>query len=427
MINQQIFIHSNSLGKQDVKLPRLIASGHHRRRRVRVALVLGHELEALWQRAQQAPRNLHPVLRVRAAQQSLQVLSAAVAGRLLEEALGRAFKQAHWHITVRKGQPLQQKAARIVNALCVATPVLQPICAEVLVDVKTFRRGDVPVPVFVDLSRQPGFDDGAAPQHGAVGQSGAELVLLAILTVLTQQVAVAGPIFIGKNITIPYYGDKGEGGVLCTGRLQHVFPIRQARVALQSTTPVNEDGAQAASLLETNLLELRDQLVRIGRLIVPAGANLDGDTLGGHLVAHSLDHLAQLGGTSHQLAARTAITDDIDWAATVQIDEVCSNFVLQHTSKSMHLVRLCACNLHAEAGFRLVLAQQCPLRGLSGLQVAHHRHLAARDVRAVVLHHAAPRKVAYCGQRRNVYFIRKVDQLHWFIRKRCRIELSWSA
>jgi hypothetical protein len=58
--------------------------------------------------------------------QSHQYLTSAVAGRLLVQALRRVLHQTHGHVTVREGQPLQQESPRVVDALCVTAPVLQP-------------------------------------------------------------------------------------------------------------------------------------------------------------------------------------------------------------------------------------------------------------------------------------------------------------
>jgi hypothetical protein len=76
-----------------------------------------------------------------------------------------------------KGEPLKKESGRVrlrlnssggspaggVDSLDVAAPVLQAVPNESLVHVQSLGGGDVPVPLVLDLSREPRFDDRSSP------------------------------------------------------------------------------------------------------------------------------------------------------------------------------------------------------------------------------------------------------------------------
>lgn len=58
----------------------------------------------------------------------------------------------------QEGEPLQQEAACLLDALRVGAPVLEAVVGEVSQDVQTLSGGNVPVSVLLDLSEEPRLD-----------------------------------------------------------------------------------------------------------------------------------------------------------------------------------------------------------------------------------------------------------------------------
>lgn len=68
----------------------------------------------------------------------------------------------------QEGEPLQHEAARLLHALRVGAPVLQPVVGEVPQDVQTLPGGNVPVSALLDLREQPRLDQRAPAKQEVV-------------------------------------------------------------------------------------------------------------------------------------------------------------------------------------------------------------------------------------------------------------------
>ena len=78
------------------------------------------------------------------------------------------LEDANGRVATKEGVPVEEKVARVLNALIVASPVLEAVGGEILEDVESFRSGDVPMSLLLDLIKKPRFDDGTACKHHRV-------------------------------------------------------------------------------------------------------------------------------------------------------------------------------------------------------------------------------------------------------------------
>ena len=89
-----------------------------------------------------------------------------------------------------------------------------------------------------------------------------------------------------------------------------------------------------------------------------------------------------------------------------------------------HVLRVVARDLHAKEIFARVSTKECPFRGGSLEKAGRERHLAASDVDAKVLAHAAEGQVTYSRERRQVQLASKVDTLSASKKRRERGDAS---
>ena len=116
--------------------------------------MLWREREVRLHLAQEPLADPHPVLHlplisrlsthITTPQQRLQFAPPAVRRHLLSYPLW-TLQQPHRHVPAQEGHPLQQEAPRARHAHRVAAPVLQSVVAELLDDVQSLSRADVPV------------------------------------------------------------------------------------------------------------------------------------------------------------------------------------------------------------------------------------------------------------------------------------------
>jgi hypothetical protein len=160
--------------------------------------------------------------------------------------------------------------------------------------------------------------------------------------VLLEQVLVTLPVLPGHDVAVAHHRDAPRRRVLGLRGLQHVVPVRELVVALQTTASVKlctidikhttsqptashvrsggagtyKDGGEA--VVEA-ALQLGDQLVRRGGFLVPAGAYLDRDAARGQLRRHGVQDLEQAVGFVHHRRATAAVAHEIDRTGRVQI------------------------------------------------------------------------------------------------------------
>ena len=72
-------------------------------------------------------------------------------------------------------------------------------------------------------------------------------------------------------------------------------------------------------LVVESSLQLWNELVGDGRLLVPAGADLDGDAARGQLSAHSVQNLEQAVRFGHEGGPAAAVADEIDRTSRIEI------------------------------------------------------------------------------------------------------------
>ena len=89
---------------------------------------------------------LEPISNIARRHERLEVGAAVVDRRTIVEARGEAFEEAHGDVSTKEGEPLEEKAARVLHSLGVATPVHEAKLDVVFEHVQAFSRGDIPVP-----------------------------------------------------------------------------------------------------------------------------------------------------------------------------------------------------------------------------------------------------------------------------------------
>mmetsp|Transcript_37104 Transcript_37104/g.115459 ORF Transcript_37104/g.115459 Transcript_37104/m.115459 type:complete len:228 (-) Transcript_37104:565-1248(-) len=192
--------------------------------------------------------------------------------------------------------------------------------------------------------------------------------------------------------------------------LAHVVPIRQLRVALPASAPVQRDGG------DTPLLELRHQLVRIaaaklGRLLVLAvrRAHLQRERLrpqrGGH-APHDALHGPR---PRHEARAGAAAVHLLQGAATIDVHKVAIDLLVDELRDLGHALHVAAGDLHAEDLLAGVTAEQGELACASLQDGAGQRHLAHGHLAPQLDAQPPEGQVPHGGERRQNAFPAQVQ------------------
>eukprot|EP00047_Mylnosiga_fluctuans_P013215 m.30141 g.30141 ORF g.30141 m.30141 type:complete len:726 (+) comp4749_c0_seq2:126-2303(+) len=359
--------------------------------------MLRHELVVRRGGPKQHLAELQPVAAARAAQQRLEIAAEDHGARAQIHAL-RLLQQPGRNIPVREGHPFEQEAAGLLDTLLVRAPVLHAVVGVVAHQIEALVRRDVPDPALLDLREGPWLDQRAARKHVAADAA----------------VVAGGDILGGHDVAVAV-DRHGRAGLDAAA---DVVPVRQLRVALLAGAPVHGDQARAPRAQQ------RHQRVRVGRrLVVDADAHFDRERAVQHGV-HPLHDPLQARAAAEQGRAGAGTEHKVDRAAAVDVDKVHIRILPDQLRAACHDTLVRTADLDTKDVFTFVATQQRPLGLVPLEQIRSHSHLAARDVAAKLLAHAAEREVANGRQRREVQLVAEVDLLALLVGQRSDLAIN---